>query len=518
MSNVDSILRSLIIYAICIPLAVFLGYQLPSVFQDRGSFVTVTVVLALLCAPLLIRFHHPLMLLSWNMAAVLFFLPGRPQVWFATIAISFAISFTQRILNKEVRFISVPALTRPLIAIALVVVATALLTGGFGMRALGGSVYGGKRYFFIFIAIVGYFALTAYRIPRGRASLSIALFFLGGVTALIGDLFPVLGSVVPFLFWFFSPYSISSVDFTWGITRFPGLTGASAVIFAFMMARYGIRGMFLSGKPWRLLAFVLLTSLGLYGGFRSVLINFLAIFAIQFFLEGLHRTKLLPAMVLAVTLIGAGTLSFATKLPPTVQRAMAFLPISIDPAVRLDAQGSSEWRLRMWKAVLPQVPQYLLLGKGLAMTQDEFQLSEGFAWDAAALSEDQWGSALAGDYHSGPLSVVIPFGIWGMIAWIWFLAAGLRVLYCNYRYGDPSLRIVNTFLLANFIVRMGMFWFIVGGFYSDLMYFTGLLGLSVSLNGGVARRAPATATAAPQINRLPSVLPRQRPAFSRQGS
>src|SRR6267378_2262262 len=108
MSNVDSILRSLVIYAVCIPLAVFLGYQLPSVFLDRGSFITVTIVLVLLCLPLLIRFHYPLMLLSWNMGAVLFFLPGRPNLWFATIAISFAISFTQRILNKEMRSISVP--------------------------------------------------------------------------------------------------------------------------------------------------------------------------------------------------------------------------------------------------------------------------------------------------------------------------------------------------------------------------------------------------------------------------
>jgi hypothetical protein len=517
MSNVHSILRSLIIYAICIPLAVFLGYQLPSVFQDRGSFVTVTVVLALLCLPLLIRFHHPLLLLTWNMGAVLFFLPGRPNVWFATIAVSFAISFTQRILNKEVRTISVPQLTWPLITIALVVMATALLTGGFGVRALGGSVYGSKRYFYIFIAIVGYFALAAYRIPRERAGLSIALFFLGGLTAFISDLFPVLGSVFPFLFWFFPPYSTSSVDFAWGITRFPGLAGASAAIFAFMMARYGIRGMFLSGKPWRLLTFVLLTSLGLYGGFRSMLIYFLTIFAVQFFLEGLHRTKLLPAMVLAMTLIGAGTLSFATKLPPTVQRAMAFLPISIDPAVRLDAEGSSEWRLRMWTAVLPQVPQYLLLGKGLAMTQDDYRLSEGFAWDAAALSEDQWGSALAGDYHNGPLSVVIPFGIWGMIAWIWFLVVGLRVLYCNYRYGDPALRIVNTFLLANFIGRMLMFWFIVGGFYSELMYYTGMLGLSVSLNGGVARPVPATVKEQPLTKGLASVFPSPRPAFGRVG-
>ena len=73
MSNVHTLLRSLIIYAICIPLAVFLGYLLSDPL-DRGSFVTVTVLLAVLCAPLLIRFHYPLMILSWNMIAILFFL------------------------------------------------------------------------------------------------------------------------------------------------------------------------------------------------------------------------------------------------------------------------------------------------------------------------------------------------------------------------------------------------------------------------------------------------------------
>jgi hypothetical protein len=170
----------------------------------------------------------------------------------------------------------------------------------------------------------------------------------------------------------------------------------------------------------------------------------------------------------------------------------------------------------MWKAVLPQVPQYLLFGKGLAMTQQEYQLSEGFAWDAAALSEDQWGSALAGDYHNGPLSVVIPFGVWGLIAWVWFLAAGLWVLHRNYRYGDPSLRVINTFLLANFIVRMVMFWLIVGGFYSDLMYYAGLLGLGVSLNGGLAGRVPARVEESPRVRSL-GVIPRGQPVFGKQG-
>src|SRR6266576_1529394 len=221
MSNVHSILRSLIIYVVCIPLAVFLGYLLSDPL-DRTSFVTVTGVLAVLCAPLLIRFHYPLMLLSWNMGAVLFFLPGHPQLCFATIAISFAISFTQRILNKEVQAISVPRLMWPILAIGVVVIVTAMLTGGLGMRTFGGQVYGGKRYFIIFLAIVGYFALTAHQIPRERVGQCLALFFLGQLTYVFGDLFPVLAPTFPVLFWVFPPSNLEG-DFVVGITRLGGV-------------------------------------------------------------------------------------------------------------------------------------------------------------------------------------------------------------------------------------------------------------------------------------------------------
>ena len=93
---------------------------------------------------------------------------------------------------------------------------------------------------------------------------------------------------------------------------------------------------------------------------------------------------------------------------------------------------------------------------------------------------------IAGDYHSGPLSVIIPFGIYGAVAFAWFLWASVRVLYQNYRFGEPGLKTINTFLLAYFVVRIFSFIFIFGSLYSDLVGFCGLIGLSVSLNG-VAR-------------------------------
>jgi hypothetical protein len=121
---------------------------------------------------------------------------------------------------------------------------------------------------------------------------------------------------------------------------------------------------------------------------------------------------------------------------------------------------------------------------------------------------DAESSMVAGDYHNGPLSTIIPLGLWGMIGLIWLLGAGTKVLYRNYRYGDPALRLINTLFLTLFITQSIVFFTMFGAFNSQLYLFTGLLGLSVSLNGGVRKPAPVVAkTAASAILQAPVSIP-----------
>ena len=102
----------------------------------------------------------------------------------------------------------------------------------------------------------------------------------------------------------------------------------------------------------------------------------------------------------------------------------------------------------------------------------------------------QAASALvAGDYHNGPLSVLIPFGIFGFLAFLWLIGACIRLLYYFHRYGDPALQRINTFLLASFLAKIALFLFVFGAVSNDLFSFLGLVGLAVSLNG-----APQVAT------------------------
>ena len=71
------------------------------------------------------------------------------------------------------------------------------------------------------------------------------------------------------------------------------------------------------------------------------------------------------------------------------------------------------------------------------------------------------------------------------------MAAGTWVVYRNYRYGDPALQRVNTFLLAAFVGETIFYIFGFGDFSGDMITFNGMLGLSVAINNGVRRRVRA---------------------------
>ena len=513
--NPSALLRTIVVFAICLPVAIFLGYIIAGPFDYTFVGVVGTVVLILI-APLLLRYHFALMVLGWNCTMIVFFLPGTPGVWLPLMAVSLTLSVVRRTIDSRYRFISVPSMTWPLLALAVVVLVTAEMTGGIGLRSFGGAVYGGKRYIFLLGGILGYFALTAQRIPREQAGLYIALFLLGGVTAVIGDTLYFQSRALEFIYWFFPPTMSllggGSDTIGGGATRFMGIGIACQWIAYFMMAKLGIRGIFTPHRPWRFALFALLAVMSLLGGFRSFLITFILVFCIQFYLEGAHRTRLLPVLLGGLLLVGIVSLPFSQRFPLSIQRSLAFLPVQIDASVRAEAENSLEWRIKIWQAVLPQVPQYLLLGKGLAMTHEELDYSlEQQSGSMRAASSDQEGLALSGDYHSGPLSVIIPFGIWGTVIFLWLLGAAGRVIYRNWRYGDPELRIINTFLLALFVAKVLVFFFIFGGFAGDVQMFAGYVGLSISLNGGVAKLVPEPAQAAS----LPDLLPRPRTAMGR---
>jgi hypothetical protein len=216
------------------------------------------------------------------------------------------------------------------------------------------------------------------------------------------------------------------------------------------------------------------------------LIQLIMTFSIIFYLEGLFHSRLMPVFAITGLFLMIIAIGFADRMPLSVQRTISFLPIHVDPVAKASAQDSSEWRIQMWKDLIPQIPKYLLVGKGLAFSGNDLRsLTTSRIGGKDELSFE--GSSLAGDYHNGPLSVIVPFGIGGVVAWLWFLWASLRALYNNYKFGNPELKRLNVFLFSYFISKTILFFFVFGSLYSDLPAFIGIIALSISLNAGIAK-------------------------------
>jgi hypothetical protein len=512
MNNAPAILRSLAIYAICVPLAVFVGYMLTDP-MDYTTFAYAGILGMLLVFPLLLRWHYALLVFSFNASIYLFFLKGKPDMWVVMTALSLGISLAERAMNSQKHFLGVPQMNWPLICLLGVIFMTAKLTGGIGMRAFGSDVYGGRKYLWLIIGVLTYFALTARRIPPEQAGWYFALYMLSGLTAFIGDLYPFTPSFLHFIFWLFPP-SLTESSIGTGMTRFHGIANAAGALLFWYIGTNGLRGMFLSRKIWRTVMFFVLSIVCLLGGHRIILLSYLFLVTSLFFLEKLYRTRVLLLFAFVGVSVVTAIIPLAPYLPFSIQRSLSILPLNVSWEARQDAEGSSEWRIKMWKDLLPQIPSYLLLGKGYAITMEDTEL---MGQDTAFHSVDagEQGLAVSGDYHNGPLSVVLPFGIWGVIVVLWLMIAGMRVMYNNYRYGDEALRNINTYLWAFYLYVVLRFIFVFGALSGDIVTFAGTVGFSIALNGGMCRPVLKPVQARQPILHPARISPRPRPVFQR---
>lgn len=486
------LLRTLVIYAIILPLAVLLGWSAVDLADwNRTSFAVFALIGFVLLLPLILKWYYPVMVLSWNTAITLFFLPGKPALWMLMAAITFGMAVLHRIMQKRTAFLSAPSITLSLLAIAAVTIVTATLRGGFGLSALGAASVGGKGYYFILAAIVGYFAFASQTIPREHAKRYAGLYFLAAaITAVGSTLVYMAGPGFYFLFLIF-PVGYAAVqaltDQPGAIARVAGLGIAANAAGCYLFMRYGIRGIL--QKWWRVLLILGLVAAGAMSGYRSHILILGTIAVVLFVTEGLLRSPIFPALLLAGVLGLFLLMPFSTHLPLSIQRTLSFLPVEVDARVQIDAKSSLDWRFEMWRAVMPDLPKYIWLGKGFALNPTEIYLTQQAVLRGRAAPYQ--GSILSGDFHSGPLSLYVPFGSFGVLAFLAFVGASIRALYLNFRHGDEELRVINRFLFAYFTGNILFFFFAFGAFSYQLCAFTGTIGLSVALNGGICRK-PAT--------------------------
>ncbi|MGP8200440.1 MAG: hypothetical protein ACLQU4_13165 [Limisphaerales bacterium] len=474
-------------YLIAIPLALILGVLASS--PDELTLMLIGMLLFFLALPAFIKWHHALLIFLWNSAFSANFLPGEPAFWLMLAGLSFGLSVLNHVMGRR-PFRSVPEMTTPLLLLAAVVIGTAFYRGGIGIRILGGAAHGGKNYIYVLGAIIGFFALTAGEVPIHKSRKMAGLYFVSGTSYALSNLIYTLGPAF-YSFYYVVPaiYAVGQAQSELGsatVDRISGFAPACIAGLSCLLVRYGVRGLCDWYKPWRFVFLCLTVGAGLFAGFRSALVLLFLIFVFQFCLEGLLRTRLFPILTgLAIGGFVAVALC-AGRLPTSVQRTISFLPVNVDSAIRADAVGTVDWRLQMWSEVWQDAPKYLMVGKGYSIDPAEMDAT----LDAIQLGmlNNYEERIVAGDYHSGPLSVIIPFGIAGSVAFLWVLTAGFRVLYSNYRYGDARLHRINAVLLSYYAAQVVCFLFVYGSLSNELFTLLGPVGLGISLNGGMKKK------------------------------
>src|SRR3954447_2580867 len=103
MANSFAISRSYLMYGVCLPLAVLIGYFLAEPLES-GSQAVVVLVLAVLSIPLFMRWHYTLLIGSWNAVCLLYFVPGHPTLYLAMTFTSLFFSLLNRSVGRNLPF------------------------------------------------------------------------------------------------------------------------------------------------------------------------------------------------------------------------------------------------------------------------------------------------------------------------------------------------------------------------------------------------------------------------------
>lgn len=338
-----------------------------------------------------------------------------------------------------------------LIGFCLIVFITGVARG-FGFRFLGSNLWGGGLYIEIFLSALLVFALPRVNMPANWWPVAIVTMGALSLTRLLAEiLFVKTGASFVTLFVHLDEAStrteLSDAAGGGGVGRLM-VAGLSVgfMIIAFL-ATVDTSKLF-KAKPIPILIFLGIVALSLLSGYRLItLVIILTVILAAIYQKALTWPRIFSSILVALVLVGI-IYSVSDSLPISMQRAVSWLPnINISSAALGDADQTVDWRLDVWRAAIQYIPEYFWIGKGLAF--------DGDALVAAKMGDGTWDpiswALIEGAYHNGYLSLLLLFGIFGLILGIALLVTvlGRMIRFNNRHWKNQSLKRCYQAFLAS---------------------------------------------------------------------
>ena len=354
----------------------------------------------------------------------------------------FSYLFLKMVFGQNVGWKIGPALVwLPLAGILAVVFYHWISSRDIGIKLLGGTGWGGRRYFKVALAASTLPLLSSFPGLKWQDLQKVPLaYFLGSFVDIVPELLTTfIPATAPLVWRVYSGVNLGEYGATLqgnyggeqGISRIGALAKLGTAMGLACLCYFPPRTWLRPDRLWVLPNLILGGLLCALSGFRNYIFRYgLALFAAMFATVRFQSFLILPLVASAALLIGA-TQGKLFNYPITVQRALSFMPGNWDFKAVHEAKASTDWRKKIddlfYKEYFDKAP---LLGQGYHF-DPSLSMAATDAFLAVAQAKMNEGDEYADvrsfiemrQPHEGPVHILLVTGVVGAVFFVTFCVA-----------------------------------------------------------------------------------------------
>jgi hypothetical protein len=335
----------------------------------------------------------------------------------------------------------------PLAGVATVVFYHWISSGDIGIKLLGGSGWGGRKYFKVFLSALSIPLLASFPGIRIQDLQKVPLiYFLGAFVDIAPDLLTTfIPASAPFVFRVYSGVNLAEYGDSLrgnfggdkGITRFGALAKLGSALGLASLCYFPARTWLHPNRLWVLPTLLIGGLLCAISGFRNTIFRYGVSLMAGLFAMMRFKAFLLLPLLAAAGLAIALTQGSVFNYPLAIQRSLSFLPGQWAEKATSEAGDSSKWREKMktlfYKEYFEKAP---LIGQGyhydsnlaktatdiyLAIAQRRAETGDEFA-DVRSFIEQR-------QPHEGPVHILL---VTGSVGAFFFVAYCLALFFYSF--------------------------------------------------------------------------------------
>jgi hypothetical protein len=227
-------------------------------------------------------------------------------------------------------------------------------SGDIGIKIFGGTSWGGRRYYKIFLAVLTIPLITSFSGASWSDFQKVPVaYFLGSFVDVIpSTLSTLLPQTAPYIYRFYSSVNIGEYgkeimgNFSGeaAITRYGAFAQLGTAVALLVLCYNPFRTWLNPKRLWILPSLLGCLALCALSGFRSYILRLGVAVLVAVFATARFRVLLVLPVGIVVLLGLAGLQGSVLHYPLPIQRALSFLPGQWDARASQETKGSSDWR------------------------------------------------------------------------------------------------------------------------------------------------------------------------------